>query len=262
MKNIKIKQTLNHGLRGFIFICAIATITLAGCGDGGGGGPNGPDGPGDGNVTVSFNLGGAPGTPPPSIKIQNGTSMGSKCPKDPTRTGYVFEGWFNGTKKYTSTTIINATGEAFTLTAAWHDDSDDSLEYAQVPPIHPGNHFNETGGRTRNVKVNVEFSVNGLSSNVEKDKGNLLTAKWYRVTTSQADADAATANNPKGEEIPSLAQTAPPPGNELSIKFNWKEPAAGTYWYYVIVTNTNENATVSKVSKTITMDRLMVTVTE
>jgi len=255
VKNIKIKEKSNHGLRGFIFIvCAITAMALAACG--GGGDPD-PDGPGDGdNITVTFNLGGAPGTPPSDITIKNNTSMGNKYPANPSRPGaFEFAGWYNAGKKYDKGTVISAKTSTFALTAEWNDET---IYNAQPPDMHPGNHFQETGGRERVVKVNQEFSVDGLKANVEKDAG-VLSAKWYKVTTSQADADAATADSPKGTVI--LEQDAPPPGHEMSLPFKWSEPAAGTYWYYVIVTNTNNNATVNKTSSKITMDRLKVTVT-
>jgi len=260
VKNIKIKEKSNHGLRGFIFIvCAITAMALVACG--GGGDPD-PDGPGDGdNITVTFNLGGAPGTPPSDITIKNNTSMGNKYPSsEPKRTGYDFEGWYNSGTQYTKDTVINvSTGKTFLLTARWKDE--DAVEYAQNPAIHPGNHFIQTdsGTEINNAKVNVPFKSNGLFSNIERGAG-VLTSKWYR-TTSQTDADAATTALPTGTMIfeQSAAGTTTP--HELALPFTWTETTAGTYWYYVIVTNTNENATKVKTSSSITQNRLKVTVT-
>jgi len=260
VKNIKIKKTLNHGLRGFIFICAIAAITLAGCG--GGGGPDGPDGPGDDDITVSFSLGeGVSGIPPSNITIKNNTAMGTKYPSSvPKRTGYDFEGWFNSDTQYTKDTVINvSTGKTFLLTARWKNE-DDAVEDAQNPAIHPGEHFLREG-LTRNVKVNEEFAATALFANVEKGAG-VLSSKWYRVL-SKADADASLLDesHPRGTVV--LEQTAPVNNpHEISLPFRHSEPAAGIYYYYVIVINTNEHATVQKTSSSITLNYLTVTVTD
>jgi len=141
-----------------------------------------------------------------------------------------------------------------TLTAQWTKEY--VPDYAPSPAIHPGNHFQETGGVTREVAVNQHFSVSGLFSNTAK--GGVLSAKWYRVL-SQADADAATADAPKGTVIVTQNALDDNP-NELSLPFDWFEPAAGTYWYYVVVTNYYEKALKDQYSRTITQNKLKVTV--
>lgn len=239
----------------FFAICSLLfALLLTGCG-GGGGDPNDGD-----DITVTFSLGqGVSGNPPSSITIKNGTAMGDQYPKQtPRRTGFEFEGWFNSDKQYTSTTVINASGTTFPLTARWKEE-DDTVEYAQNPAIHPGNHFQETGGRTRTARVNEEFAVSGLFASVENGAG-VLTSKWYR-TTSKADADAATAENPRGTVVLEQTATVNNP-YEISLPFKYSEPAAGVFYFYVIVTNTNEHATITKTSSAITNDRLEVTVTE
>jgi len=213
-----------------------------------------------GSVTVSFSLGdGVAGTPPASVIITNGTALGGQYPSpDPTRGGgWEFLGWYNGDTQYTSSTVITVAGTTFVLTAEWENDAP---EYAQNPAIHPGNHFSEiSGGANRTARVNEYFEANGLFCNIERG-GGVLSSQWYRVT-SEAEANAATVTNPTGTVI--FEQHASPENpRELSLNFRWIESAAGTYWYYVIVTNTNMNATIQQTSSTITQNRLKVTVTE
>jgi len=209
-------------------------------------------------ITVNFDLGsGVSGTPPDPVTVDEGTGLGSKYPPIPSRSGYEFDIWENGSNQYTAKTPIITNESTFTLTARWEKEY--VPENAQSPAIHPGNHFSETGGLTRNVKVGESFIVAGLFSNIEKGQG-VLSSKWYRVT-SEDEAKAATANVPTGEVV--LEQKAPDANPyELSLPFTWSEPAAGTYWYYVVVTNYYDKATKEKYSRTITQNKLEVTVTE
>ena len=257
MKNIKSKKTSNHGLRGFLFIvCAITAMAFAGCG--GDGTPNN----GDGDITVTFNLGDAPGTNPLSITIKNNTSMGGKCPKDPTWTDHEFLGWYNGAAEYTRTTVINSDSSTFPLTAKWKEEGEYQVDYAESPPIHPGNDIYEvTGGGIYERKVNEVFNVNGLNSFVGEGDG-VLTADWYRTTSvSDYAASVQDKGDPKGQLIITQPALDYQP-HKISISFSWKEEAAGTYYYYLIVTNYNEHATVNKYGRTITQNYLTVTVTE
>jgi len=211
-------------------------------------------------ITVNFDLGkDVSGTPPDPVEIDEGSRLGSKYPPIPSRTGYEFDVWENstGTNQYTVKTPIVTDDAVITLFARWEKEY--VPENAQSPAIHPGNHFSETGGLTREVRVGESFIVAGLFSNIEKGQG-VLSSKWYR-TTSEDEANAATAAAPKGNVV--LEQKAPDANPyELSLPFTWSEPAAGTYWYYVVVTNYNEKATKQKYSSAITQNKLKVTVTK
>jgi len=210
----------------------------------------------EGQVLVSFNLGdGVTGTPPGSVYIKTGQSLGNgKFPKDPSRAGWVFLGWYNSDTKYTASTVISTTAATFVLTARWDEDSVFIKEDAQNPAIHPGNHFLEIGitdGWIKDAKVNVNFSASGLFSNIEKGAG-VLSSQWYR----------ATSETGAGVEI-ALRQNAPDTTpHSISLPFTWREETAGEYWYWVKVTNFDDNATVNKYSSSITQNRLHVTVTE
>jgi len=205
-------------------------------------------------ITVSFSLGeGATGTPPESVTITNGTALGSKYPtKIPIRDGYDFVGWYNDGNQYTSTTVINAAATTFVLTARWEEEQEYVVENADTPAIHPGNHFSETTPPlSTTVKVNAQFTVSGLFCNVEPGAG-VLSAQWYRAS-SEAGA---------GEPIDEKKDAAPNSPHMMSLPFTWSESEPGEYWYYVVVTNYNENATVQKYSTATTQNRFKATVTE
>jgi len=211
-------------------------------------------------ITVNFSRGeNISGTPPSSVTIDEGTALGSKYPPNPSRTGWSFLGWFDITNgdQYTNSTVINTQSDTFTLTAQWEEDIDHPLEYAEAPAIHPGRHLAEVYPDGLTVKAGVEFTIQGLSSNVERD-GGVLSAQWYRATTPPAE------NKYVGEAVG--IPLAPKPNEnpyELSVKYeNVVEPEAGDFWYWVEVTNTNEKATIQKTASTKTMNQLKVTVTE
>jgi len=217
-------------------------------------------------ITIIFDLGsGVSGDAPESVAIDENTGLGSKYPT-PSRAGtatikWSFIGWFNGGAMYAVNTPIVTDEDTFTLTAQWEREEEYRPANAQSPAIHPGNHFVEivSGGTITDAKTGVDFTANGLFSNIEKGQG-VLSSKWYRTTT-EAEANAATADNPKGEVIVTQNASAGSP-HELSLPFAWHEDAAGEYWYYVVVTNTNEKATSKKQSSSITQNRLKVIVSD
>jgi hypothetical protein len=220
-------------------------------------------------ITVSFDLNGEGDVTTPasiaSVSIENGTALGGQFPADPTRAWtspyppnasfkpFTFNSWVNNKKIYTADTIITSNSKTFRLIAEW----DDHRIITSPAAIHPGNHFNETGGVTRAVKVNEDIIVQGLFSNVEV---GVLSSKWY-MTQDKAVADAATKDNP-GTATVILEQNASPPGNELSLPFTRRETTAGTYYYWVVVTNTRADATEARTANTITQNKLTVTVTD
>jgi len=54
----------------------------------------------EGSMRITFNLGGAPGTPPDHIDLVKGTAItAEQIPDDPEWEGYTFEGWYNGDTK-------------------------------------------------------------------------------------------------------------------------------------------------------------------
>lgn len=203
-------------------------------------------------VTVTFELGGAPGTPPGTKTITNNTALGSNYPSpDPVWTGHEFTGWFNNNTQYTATTRINTAATTFTLTAQWEEEGDDRPEYAQTPAIHPGRHFQETtGGAVRTARVNEDITVNDLTSNVEPGAG-VLSAQWFRATTADGEGEVILGQTAAGNARPF----------ELGLRFTWRESEPGVYWYWVAVTNYNENATVQQTNTEVTQNKLQVTVT-
>jgi len=209
-------------------------------------------------ITVSFSMGeGVTDPAPPRVTIDAGTALGSKYPIPTRPGGWEFKGWFTNGTKYTDSTVITSESSTFTLTAEWEKEIEQPLEYAEAAAIHPGRHLAEVYPAGLTVKAGVEFTIQGLSSNVEKG-GGVLSAQWYRATTPPEE------NNYVGEAVG--IPLAPKPNenpNELSVKLeNAVEPEAGNFWYWVVVTNYNEKATKEKYAYTPTMNQLKVTVTE
>jgi arabinoxylan arabinofuranohydrolase len=91
-----------------MFITLIAGVSFIGCSS---------DGGGD-TVTVTFNLGDySEGTPPNPIKLDKGTSGGSKWPANPSRPACDFDVWVDkDNNPFYSSTLIN---EDVELTAQW-----------------------------------------------------------------------------------------------------------------------------------------------
>ncbi len=65
--------------------------------------------------TVNFNLNGGSGSISPQRFVNTKTSTALR-PTNPTRSGYVFKGWYNGSTKYTFTEPVT---KSITLTAEW-----------------------------------------------------------------------------------------------------------------------------------------------
>jgi uncharacterized repeat protein (TIGR02543 family) len=198
------------------------------------------------------------GAPPADVFIDNNTAMGSKYPQTPTLDAefaddYQFAGWFNGDTQYDATdriTVVEPISE-FTLTAKWS--FIDKTIRTQNPAIHPGNHFVEIGipDGILNLTVNQSYEVSGLFANVEPGAG-VLSAIWYRATEEDGEGTQVGTQTAAGEENPHL----------ISLRYTVTEPAAGTFWYWVEVTNTNVNATPGFQTNTSkTQNRLKVVVT-
>lgn len=201
----------------------------------------------------------APGTPPAAVTIDNNSALGNAYPRnDPSWTStdpafdYIFTGWFNGDTKYTSATpisVADGSTASFDLTAQWSRVLNPKT--AAIPAIHPGSHFLEIGGVERTAKVDVDFTADGLFAMA--DDAGTLSSQWYRATSlTDATGTVIFTQTAAGTSTP----------NQLSLPFKWKEETAGEYWYWVIVTNTNNKATVTKVVTATTDNKLHVTVSE
>jgi hypothetical protein len=192
---------------------------------------------------------------PQDITIDNNTAMGANCPPTPVLPSeltedWEFAGWFNGGRQYDGTDRINTTEAEFILTAQWS--AIDKTIYTQSPAIHPGNHFMEAyTNATKTVAVNETFTIEGLFANIEAGAG-ALSAKWYRATTETGEGvQVGTTQHPAlGENL-----------YEITPKYEGTETAVGTFWYWLEVTNYNENATDSQYSTARTQNRLKLIVT-
>ena len=204
-------------------------------------------------VTVIFNLGaGVTGNPPASVTVDEGTAMGNECPANPERAGYDFDGWYNGEDFYNKTTLIETDEATLTLTAKW--EAIDNADKAYAPAIHPGRHFAESYPVGLTVKAGVEFTIQGLNSNLPSSTG-FLTAKWYRATT---EANAVQYNGDEVGDMQSANSSSP---TVLTLRYTGIEAVVGEYWYWVEVTNTDTTCTPGyQINSTRTMNQLKVTV--
>lgn len=61
-------------------------------------------------LVITFDLGGAEGTPPGSITLtidpEYGDAMADEFPENPSWTGYVFAGWYDGETKYSDSSVF------------------------------------------------------------------------------------------------------------------------------------------------------------
>jgi len=75
----------------FAVLALLIVFAMIGCDNG--------SKPGD-DITITFNLGGAPGTPPKSVTIAKGAAITvAQIPKPDDWEGHVFKGWYNGETK-------------------------------------------------------------------------------------------------------------------------------------------------------------------
>jgi len=224
-------------------------------------------------VTVSFSLGdGVAGTPPAAVIIDAGTALGSKYPaQTPQRSGgWEFTGWFNSGTQYTSGTVITTTAATFVLTAGWREEEEYVVTYAQAPDIHPGSDLKEkypppsegpdAGANYGVLKVVVdeEFTIELTAANVEKGAG-VLSAQWYRSTEPLYPLPG---NNWVGDAVGAVQNAAPSNPHELTPRFEGSEPEVGEFWYWVVVTNYNEKATITQIRTKRTQYQLKVIVTD
>jgi uncharacterized repeat protein (TIGR02543 family) len=215
-------------------------------------------------ITVSFALGehaASTQETPANVVMDSSTALGSKYPQPEPADEWQFDCWLNGETEYTSSTIITVAPPtaSITLTAKWNSIYPDT---AQAPDIHPGRMFAEkyppppgdtdqTNGLI-SAKVNVEFEV-GLTGGVVEKGAGVLTAKWYRNTADSWEGDDVT--------LIYTENSKPESPHEVGVKITSSEPVAGTFYYWLEITNHNENALVQKDSTTRTMNKVRIVVT-
>jgi len=153
----------------FLMICVFIMAVFLAC--------PGPATNGGKSYTVTFDTDGGNPATIPDVKIAAGKSMDNKYPADPSKAGYVFDGWYYGSKKYAQTTEIN---DNITLKAKW------LIEYTVT--------FNTDGGNPAaipEIKV-VEGKSMGDKYPADPEKTNLVFSGWYFGTVLY---DAATPIN-------------------------------------------------------------------
>lgn len=200
-------------------LCAIMGLSVFACGTietpGGGGGT--------GVIcTVIFDANAPDVESPAAIQVAKGKSMGALMPTLQ-RVGYQFDGWYNGSKQYTSTTPINDT--MLTLTARWKSNEDvskDALAYENnisswAQPGHLYIHYKRFNhDKTEQVTPPTTGKGSGApdyksasSSNAYKDwgvwswpkknaNGRLFNAAWVDESGAVYDIDLTATYNDCG----------------------------------------------------------------
>ena len=100
----------------FPIIFLVSCLALAGCPGGNASSDEKVVIPAVGELTISFDLDYDDAEPIPPITIAKGRVGGLKWPKDPVRSGYIFEGWYAGTLLCTSQTKFT---DDVTVKARW-----------------------------------------------------------------------------------------------------------------------------------------------
>jgi len=113
----------------FLLIAAVAVMgLLSGC-------PEVPETPSN-NVTVKFDTDGGEPATIESITLKKGETLGDNYPSsDPTKTDYIFDGWYYGEDEYKDDTPITA---SITLTARWIYKDDADLITINLNPDNTG----------------------------------------------------------------------------------------------------------------------------
>jgi len=200
---------------------------------------NGPDGklPAAEVVTITFNFNydGAP----EAVMIANhpkGTALGAAFPQNPQRPAWSFTGWFDtseatGGNVFTQESSFDAT---ITLYARW------IVGVNAVAPVissqnQPQNaHYIEDGGvLTPAAGGSPGMAAISVRGNVSD--GGTVSYEWFKA------ADAAA--NTEGTLVTASDGTLSFDAENLRSLFTPSVTAKGTYYYYAIATNTNDNAT-------------------
>ena len=126
------------------FLCFVAVLTLVGCDkEPGGTGNENPPVTDVEEFTVTFNTNG--GSAVAAQKVKSGDK--ATKPADPTRDGYVFDGWFVDVACENSWDFNNPITSAMKLYAKWNEDNSEKFTVT----------FNTNGGST--IESIISFNI-------------------------------------------------------------------------------------------------------
>lgn len=151
--------------------------------------------------TVSFNANGGSPTPPSQSVISGGKVS---QPATPSRTGYKFDGWYNGSTVWNFNNPVNAN---MTLTAHWTQEQTVTPTLSVTPPTSQVNPAVLNGEANANAKFDVTSNIANWTSNWTVEVTNSV-ASWLSVTKNPNNTSFAvntrSANNtgnPRGATV-------------------------------------------------------------
>lgn len=133
-----------------------------------------------------------------TVYIAQNTTIGAKIPTDPKKTGYIFDGWFNGETKLTAETVI---GGDVTYTAKWT-----AIRYIIV--LNPGDGVGE--------KVTLDAVVYDQYVTLPK---NTFTCDGYDFNGWGTSASASYGSIKDGEAVKNLTDKD---GETYNLYATWK----------------------------------------
>ncbi len=135
-----------------------------------------------------------------SKTVSQGSTYGTL--PTPTRTGYEFEGWYNGDKKITSTSTVGATATNHTLVAKWKKIEELTVTNIIVEnKVYDGTTYATiTGGTLTGVKAGDDVSIDGeITGNFSsKDCGKSISVILDEIEIKGADIDDYKLIQPTG----------------------------------------------------------------
>ena len=142
-----------------------------------------------------------------TVYIAQNTAIGAKIPTDPKKTGYIFDGWFNGETKLTAETVI---GGDVTYTAKWT-----AIRYIIV--LNPGDGVGEKVTLDAVYDKEIKLPVNTFT----RDGYDFAGWSEWKSSASGSIQDGATISNKTATNGATYNLYAAWYGKEVTVTVNF-----------------------------------------